>query len=116
MQNAHYSVSAFNLFNAKGEYTTVDVDRIREQLKGRGYNFTHIANVLNLSPNYVSSVARRIRQNHKVAIAIATALEKPVERVFPDVPMYHGPVMTTQQRKEALARQLEEQGVIRRSA
>jgi transcriptional regulator with XRE-family HTH domain len=94
----------------------VDVDRIREQLRSRGYNFTQIANVLKVTPNHVSAVARRVRQNHKVAIAIATALEKPVERVFPDVPMYHGPVMTQQQREEALSRQLEEQGVIRRSA
>ncbi len=94
----------------------MDVDRIREQLKARGYNFTQIANVVGFSSNYVSSVARRMRQNHRVAIAIATALEKPIDRVFPDVPMYHGPVMTTRQREEALARQLEEQGVIRRSA
>jgi len=104
------------LFNPVGEYNTVDVDRIRERLKARGYTFTQIANVLNVTPNHVSAVARRTRKNHQVAIAIATALEAPVDRVFPDVPMYHGPILTPEERQQLLARQLEEQGIIRRSA
>lgn len=94
----------------------MDGQRICTELKARGYNFTRIARVLAVSPNHVSAVARRIRLNHRVAIAIATALEVPVDLVFPDVPMYHGPVMTDEEREAALARKLEQINGIRRYA
>lgn len=94
----------------------MDVDRIREQLKVRGYDFSQIARVLGVSPAYVSNVARRTRQSHPVAVAIATALDKPVDRVFPDIPMYHGPILTNAEREQLLAEELVSRGVIRRSA
>lgn len=94
----------------------MNAESIREQLKLRGYNFTRIANVLGVSQNYVGMVAARKRTNHRVAIAIATALEKPVRLIFPDVPMYHGPVMSDDEREAELARKLQLIDGVRRSA
>ncbi|MDF1622505.1 MAG: hypothetical protein P1V33_03425 [Pseudohongiella nitratireducens] len=94
----------------------MDAERIRKRLSDKGYNYARIAKLLNLSAPYVSLVARRSRQNHRVALAIATAIEKPVDHVFPDVPVYHGPLKTDEQRDKELAELLAEKGVIRRSA
>lgn len=94
----------------------MDAERIRERLSEKGYNFARIAKLLDLSPPYVSLVVRRSRQNHRVALAIATAMEKPVDHVFPDVPLYHGPLKTDEQRDQELAKRLAEQGIIRRTA
>ncbi len=94
----------------------MDADRILEKLATRGYNYTRISNVIGVTPAYVSLVARRIRHNHRVAIAIATALEMRVDTVFPDIPMYHGPLMTNAEREAALAQKLQHMEGIRRSA
>lgn len=94
----------------------MDADRILDLLTDKGYNFTRIAKILDFSPPYVSSVARRTRHNHRIAIAIATALEKPVDHIFPDVPLYHGPLKSDEERDLDLALRLQEQGVIRKSA
>lgn len=94
----------------------MDADRIQEKLAARGYNYTRIANVLGVTPCLVSMVARRLRQSHRVAIAIATALEARVDTVFPDVPMYHGPFMTNAEREAALALKLQQLEGVRRSA
>lgn len=91
----------------------MDADRIRLRLNNRGYNFTRIANVLHVSPNHVSAVARRTRKNHQVAIAIATALGMRVDSVFPDVPMYHEPFMTDAEREATLASKLRHTNVLR---
>lgn len=94
----------------------MDAERIRHLLLNKGYNYARIAKLLELSAPHVSLVVRRLRHNHRVAIAIATAIEKPVDHVFPDVPMYHGPIKTDEERDQDLARRLQAQGVIRRSA
>lgn len=94
----------------------MDAKRIRELLKRKGYNFTLIANVVGMSPEYVALVASRKRQNHSIAIAIATALGRPVDQIFPDVPLYHEPFLTAEQREDMLAQELKRQGVIRRTA
>ncbi len=94
----------------------MDSERIRGLLANNGYNFSRIAKVLGISPTHVSLVVRRTRQNHRVAIAIATAIGKPVDTVFPDVPLYHGPLKTDEERDQELAKALEAKGVIRRSA
>lgn len=94
----------------------MDAERIRHLLLKRGYNFARIAKLLDLSGPHVSLVVRRLRHNHRVAIAIATALEKPVDHVFPDVPMYHGPIRTDEERDQELAQRLQAQGVLRKSA
>jgi len=94
----------------------MDAERIRERLSEKGYNFARIAKLLGLSPTHVSLVACRSRKNHRVALAIATAMEKPVDHVFPDIPLYHGPLKTDEQRDQELAKRLAEQGIIRRTA
>lgn len=94
----------------------MDADRILEKLTARGYNYTRIANVLGVTPALVSLTARRLRHSHRVAIAIATALEMRVDTVFPDIPMYHGPVMSNAEREAALAKKLSHIEGIRRSA
>lgn len=94
----------------------MNAERIRQLLGQHGYNLSRIAKLLDLAPSYVSLVIGRKRQNHRVAIAVATAIERPVDSVFPDVPLYHGPIKTAKQRDEELAQRLQTQGVIRRSA
>lgn len=94
----------------------MDAIRIRELLKDKGYNFTRIAKAMGMSAEYVAFVAHRKRQSHSIAIAIATAIGKPVDLVFPDVPLYHEPFLTDEERENVLVEKLEKQGVIRRSA
>lgn len=94
----------------------MDADRILEKLAASGYTYTNIANALGVSPTLVSLTARRLRHSHRVAVAIATALEMPVDTVFPDIPMYHGPFMTGAEREAALARKLAQINGLRRSA
>ncbi|HDZ10047.1 XRE family transcriptional regulator [Pseudohongiella sp.] len=94
----------------------MNTERIRELLGQHGYSLSRIAKLLDVQPSYVSLVVARKRRNHRVAIAIATAIERPVDSVFPDVPLYHGPLTTAEQRDAELARRLQSQGVIRRSA
>ena len=94
----------------------MDAKRIRELLKNKGYNFTRIAKVVGMSPEHVALVANRKRQNHAIAIAIATAVGRPVNVVFPDVPLYHEPYRTDEQREDILARELQNRGIIRRTA
>lgn len=94
----------------------MNADRIREALNRRGYSLTRIASILGYSPGLISMVISRKRLNHRIAIAIATAVGKSVETVFPEVPLYHGPLMTDAERDLELVRLLQEQGIIRRSA
>lgn len=94
----------------------MDAERILEKLSTRGYSYTLIARALGVSPALVSMTARRIRHSHRVAIAIATALEMRVDTVFPDIPMYHGPVMSNAEREAALAQKLSRIEGLRRSA
>ena len=81
----------------------MDTKRIQTLLKLRGYNFTRIANVVDFSPAQVARVAKREHINHTIAIAIATALSQPIKKVFPDVPAYHGQVLDSAARENALA-------------
>lgn len=104
-----------NIFKPR-QCNTVDAKCIREALNSMGFNYSRIANALGVSVSAVSMVAKRARYSHRVAIAICTALEKHPMVVFPDVPMYHGALMTDREREEALARKLAKINGIRRSA
>lgn len=94
----------------------MDAKRIRELLHAKGYNFTRIAKVVGMSDVYVAMVADRKRHSHLIAVAIATAIGRPINQVFPDVPQYHEPFLTNEQKEEALRLKLQSQGFIRRSA
>jgi transcriptional regulator with XRE-family HTH domain len=85
---------------------------IREELKVRGHSFSALAKLLGLSTMQVSRVAHRSRTNHRVALAIATALDKPIDEVFPDKREYHRVYMPDAQRQQLLARQLRDQNLI----
>ena len=108
-----------SLFNGKfnhEKYITMGADGIQKQLRERGYNFSRIANVLDVSVAMVSYVASRQRHSLRVATAIATALDLPIEKVFPDVPEYHRNYPTAQEREQALATKLQRLNLIRRTA
>ncbi|MEW8494262.1 MAG: helix-turn-helix domain-containing protein [Candidatus Thiodiazotropha taylori] len=58
-------------------------------LKKAGISFTDIAKIQSVTPQAVSAVAHRKGDSGPIARAIATALGKPIEDVFPDRPQYH---------------------------
>lgn len=66
----------------------------------RGFDFTMIAEVLGKSPSLVSKVAARKARSQPVAMALAKAIERDIEVVFPDVEAYHHQPFTLEQRKQ----------------
>jgi len=66
----------------------------------RGFDFSMIAEVLGKSPSLVSKVASRKARSHPVAVALAKAIERDIEEVFPDVEAYHNRPLTPEQRKQ----------------
>ncbi len=66
----------------------MDRETIKSELRKKGYSLSMIAAALNCSPVNVQQVVRRLNNSLRVAHAIATALELPIEEVFPDVPSY----------------------------
>ncbi|MCL5049404.1 hypothetical protein [Aliidiomarina maris] len=64
-------------------------DQIKKGLTSRGYDFSMLAEVIERSPSLLSKVAARKARSLYVAEAIAKALDKSLEEVFPDVPAYH---------------------------
>ena len=85
---------------------------IRDELRGRGHSFSAIAALLKTSVTQVSRVAYRKRTSHRIAIAIATALDKNPISVFPDVPAYHEPYRPAAERRRLLAQQLKAKNLI----
>lgn len=86
-----------------------DYETIKIELMKKGYSMSMIADVLNCTPVNVHQVCKGINNSYRVAKAVATVLEQPVEVVFPRTAGYQQkPTFTTtrQQRVEALAQRL----------
>ncbi|MBV2125759.1 MAG: XRE family transcriptional regulator [Candidatus Thiodiazotropha sp. (ex Ctena orbiculata)] len=64
-------------------------DQILQQLNSHGLSFTDIAKALKVSTAAVSMVAHRKGCSLRIAKAFSIALNKPVEKIFPDCPQYH---------------------------
>lgn len=64
-------------------------DQILQSLKAIGLNFTDIADALGVTPQHVGQVAHRKGYSLRIAKAFSIALNKPVEKIFPDCPQYH---------------------------
>lgn len=70
------------------------------ELAKRGFDFSMLAAALQKSPSLISKVAARKARSQLVAEALAKAIERPVEEVFPDVEAYHGPARDKEARKK----------------
>lgn len=70
----------------------MDSRDILSSLKSVGINFSIVAEAIGVSTNMVSSVAARKSTSRRVAHAIARAIDKPIEQIFPDKPEYHAVV------------------------
>lgn len=58
-------------------------EQIHAALHQRSVSASQVADALNVSPQSVSSVIRRGRGSRRIATAIATVLEQPLDHVFP---------------------------------
>lgn len=86
-----------------------DYETIKIELRKKGYSMSMIAEVLKCSPVNIHQVCKGTNNSYRVAKAVATVLEQPVEAVFPytagyqQVPTFN---TTRQQRIDALAQRL----------
>ncbi|RUO49522.1 helix-turn-helix domain-containing protein [Pseudidiomarina donghaiensis] len=78
----------------------MDSQQIKKELMRRGFDFSMIAEVLGKSPSLVSKVASRKARSQAVAVALAKAIEREIEEVFPDIEAYHHKPITPEQRKQ----------------
>jgi Ner family transcriptional regulator len=86
-----------------------DYETIKTELRNKGYSMSMIADALGCTPVNVHQVCQGKNNSYRVAKAVATVLEQPVEVVFPRTAGYQEkPTFTTtrQQRIEALAQRL----------
>jgi transcriptional regulator with XRE-family HTH domain len=67
----------------------VNGKQILQSLKLCDLSFTDIANALEVTPATISMVAHRRSDSRRIAEALAMAIGKPIEKVFPDRPQYH---------------------------
>lgn len=81
----------------------MDKNQIKKGLAEKGYDFSMLAAVISRSPSLLSKVAGRKARSLPVAQAIAKALDKTVEEVFPDVSAYHQDQRATTQRAQKQA-------------
>lgn len=70
--------------------TGMNYEAIKVELRKKGYSLAMIATALNLSPISIQRVCKRLDVSHRTATAVATALDKEVVDVFPDVANYQG--------------------------
>ncbi len=63
--------------------------QIHQALKSNGITYTDIAKASGVAISTVSLVANGKSSSRRVALALAAALDKPIETVFPDRPHYH---------------------------
>ena len=63
--------------------------QIKTELEANSFSFALIAEALDVTPAVVSRVASRGASSIRIAKAIAAAIGKPIEQVFPDVTAYH---------------------------
>jgi hypothetical protein len=80
----------------------MDRETIKSELLIKGYSLSMIASALDCTPVNVQQVVRRLNHSHRVASAIATVLELPIEEVFPDVPSYADVQHFTNTRQERI--------------
>lgn len=81
----------------------MDNTEIKKELAKRGFDYSMLAAALQKSPSLVSKVAARKARSQVVAQAIAKALGKPIETVFPDIEAYHIPAVNAELRKQKQA-------------
>lgn len=91
--------SKFTLTERESLYL-MDSQQIKKELLRRGFDFTMIAEALGKSPSLVSKVAARKARSQPVAMAIAKAIERDIEEVFPDVEAYQHRPLSPEQRKQ----------------
>lgn len=87
----------------------MDRQEILKELRARGMSYSLVATALGVSPQHVAQVACRRAQSRRTAIALATAIGRPVADVFPDFPQYAAPRDRERERQEkvlALQREL----------
>lgn len=66
-------------------------DEIKKALNDAGLSFSALAEATGRNPQNFSGVSRRKILSRPVALIISAALQKPIEKVFPDVPQYAAP-------------------------
>ena len=81
----------------------MDAKHILNALHSKGLSYRRLANMLDVSKALISNVSARRASSHRIAVALATAIDKPIEQVFPDVPAYHRPYVPPAQAAEASA-------------
>ncbi|RUO59422.1 helix-turn-helix domain-containing protein [Pseudidiomarina insulisalsae] len=84
----------------------MDSQKIKMELAQRGYDFSMLAKALGKSPSLISKVAARKARSYVVAQALAKALQRPVEEVFPDVEQYHGAAPRSETERKQKEREL----------
>lgn len=84
----------------------MDSQKIKMELAKRGFDFSMLANALGKSPSLISKVAARKARSRLVAQALAKALERPIDEVFPDVEEYHHDVPRAAQDRKQKEREL----------
>lgn len=84
----------------------MDSQKIKMELAKRGFDFSMLAKALGKSPSLISKVAARKARSQAVAVALAKALERPIEDVFPDVEEYHHGVPPNRQDRKQKEREL----------
>lgn len=87
----------------------MDYETIKTELRNKGYSMSMIADALGCTPVNVHQVCKGSNNSHRVANAVATALDLSIEQVFPDVPSYTNVQhfsTSRQQRVEALQQRL----------
>jgi len=78
----------------------MDTDQIKKELAAKGFDFSMVANALDKSPSLVSKVAARKARSRMVAEALAKAIQRPIEEVFPDVPAYHSKAVSAAEKQK----------------
>lgn len=84
----------------------MDSQKIKMELAKRGFDFSMLAKALGKSPSLVSKVAARKARSRTVALAMAKALDRPIEEVFPEVEAYHHGVPRSQHDRKQKEREL----------
>lgn len=64
-------------------------NEINTKLAAKGYTATLIAEALSVKPASVSAVINEVSDSKRIAKAVATVLDLPIEEVFPNKPQYH---------------------------
>ncbi|MEJ1496353.1 MAG: helix-turn-helix domain-containing protein [Candidatus Sedimenticola sp. (ex Thyasira tokunagai)] len=76
--------------------------QILTALKSDGLSFTDIGRAIGVSRGHVRGVAHRTHDSIRVAQALALAIGKPVDKVFPDKPTYHRKPIDPKQREQRI--------------